>query len=488
MRQTFSPQLRFDCSPIASVQLNANCRDEIVLILKALQYIYSQSELRHAILNLIKEDINHDSRPDIGREGFSYWEILVLAAVRLGCNLDYDKLQDLAEQHRALRHIMGIGDWNDKRSFNWRRIRDTLCLLKPETIDRISQLIVGEGHSLDPAAAKKVRADSFVVETNIHHPTESSLIYDGLRKVIPLCVAISGILGVPGWRQHEHLLRSVKKIASTISRFSGRKGSKNKRRTAKEYQRLLKKARKILARARQLSDRADASAADVAGWGKTLELQHYVELTERVCSTAYRRVILGETVPNADKIFSIFEPHTQLYRRGKASQPNQFGRLVLIFEDGTGFISHSHVLPRDAQDQDVAVTQTRIVQQRHGERIDQLSFDRGFYSPENEKELARLIEQPCLPKHGPREYADQMKTATVHFREARQRHPGVESAVGALQSGNALDRCRDRTEIGFRRYIALAILGRNLHVLGKMLIQKSAALSHAAYSERDSAA
>ena len=122
----------------------------------------------------------------------------MLAAVRLGCNLDYDKLQDLAENHRALCQIMGIGDWQNDIDFSARRIRDNICLLKPKTIEKISHLIVGAGHQLEPHAAEKVRADSFVVETNIHYPTESSLIFDGLRKIIQLCVTLSAAYDMEG--------------------------------------------------------------------------------------------------------------------------------------------------------------------------------------------------------------------------------------------------------------------------------------------------
>jgi len=164
MRKAFSSQRRLDCLGIVAVPLNLDCRDEIIPILRAVQQIYSRPELRNQILDLIAADVNQDARDDVGREGMDYWQILVLAAVRLGCNLDYDKLQDLAEQHRALRHIMGIGDWCAVNDFGWRRIRDNLCLLKPATIEKISHLIVGEGHRLQPEAAKHVRADSFVIE------------------------------------------------------------------------------------------------------------------------------------------------------------------------------------------------------------------------------------------------------------------------------------------------------------------------------------
>jgi len=118
MRKPHANQKRFDCHPVNQVQLNLNCRDEIIPVLRSLQHIYGTPALRQEILKLVALDVNHDSRYDRGREGLDYWQILVLAGVRLGCNLDYDKLQDLAEQHRALRHIMGIGDWETQVDFS----------------------------------------------------------------------------------------------------------------------------------------------------------------------------------------------------------------------------------------------------------------------------------------------------------------------------------------------------------------------------------
>ena len=228
--------------------------------------------------------------------------------------------------------------------------------------------------------------------------------------------------------------------------------------------------------------------ASIAALGKIADLLGYIRLTNQVCSTAHRRVIKGETVPNKEKIFSIFETHTQLYRRGKQAEPNQFGRLVMVYEDGAGFISHYFVLPRDAQDADVVVEQTRIAQKRHKGQIEDASFDRGLLLSENERQLKSIIEHACMPKRAPRQFAEQMKNASVRFHQARQRHPGIESAIGALQFGNGLERSRDRTEVGFERYIGLAILGRNLHVLGKLLIQHQAPEQAAAHSRRKPAA
>jgi IS5 family transposase len=488
MRKPFSSQTRFDCQPVLEVQLNLNCRDEIIPVLYGLQHVYSQSQLRDEILDLVAQDVNEQSRKDCGREGLDYWHITVLAAARLGCNLDYDKLQDLAEQHRALRHIMGIGDWQDNVDFNWRRIRDNICLLKPGTVEAISHCIVAEAYRLHPDAAKKVRADSFVVETNIHYPTESSLIVDGVRKTIELCAALSEDFGLTRWRQHDHLLKKVKQTARQISRISARKGARYKERLVKQYRKLLGRTDKILQRAKETCEvlENEFQRDDVPGL-RIAELKVFIERTEHVCGTARRRVLEGENVPNDEKLFSMFEPHTQLYKRGKAGQPLQFGRLVLVYEDAAGFISHHHIMPRDAQDQDVIVEQTRKLQDRLNHQIEEASFDRGFHSPDNQEQLADIIEHLCLPKPGSKQSVEQAAEASVKFHQARRRHSGVESAIGALQSGNGLVRCRDGTEVGFARYVALAVLGRNLHALGKLLIVREDEMAPAAFSKRAAA-
>lgn len=485
MRKAFSQQRRLDADSILDVELNLDCRDEIIPVLRALQHIYSRPGVRGAILKLIAQDVNNDSREDCGRPGMDYWQILVLGAVRLGCNLDYDKLQDLAENHRKLRAVLGVGDWDTKRCFGWRRIRDNLCVLRAETIQHISELIVAEGHRVLPEAAQTTRADSFVMETNIHDPTESSLIGDGLRKIVELCVGLAETCGLAGWRQHAHLARQIKRTVREIARIAAKKGPNYKRRLEKSYRKLLKLARQIVARARELCDELGlpaASSADVFSSANTL--QAFIARTERVMDTARRRVLAGEAVPNSEKLFSVFEPHTQLYKRGKVGEPIQFGRLLLVYEDAVGFITHFHLLSRDQTDKDVVVAQTQIVQRRLGGRIRRASFDRGFHSPQNQKKLANIIPNVCLPKPGKKQAAQQQAAANIEFRQARQSHPGIESAIGALQSGNGLQHCRDRTELGFQRYLALGILGRNLHTLGRVLIAAEHPKCEAAKSRR----
>lgn len=490
MRVRYQSQPRLDCPAITAVELNLNCRDEIIPILRALQHLYGEPSLRREILDLVGKDVNRGSSRKHGRKGLDYWSITVLAAVRLGCNLDYDKLQDLAEQHRNLRLIMGIGDWQESVDFDWRRLRDNLCLLRPETLVKLNVLIVSAGHQVVPEAVKAVRGDSFVVETNIHYPTESSLIGDGLRKVVTLAAALAEQHDQPGWRQHQHVLKNIKDIVRVIGR-TARAKSQGADRLKPGYQKLLRLAEELLERGRQLLQTlAFALLPFGQDWQTAVtgvqeqELLHYLQLTEHVCGTARRRVLQGETVSNDEKLFSMFEPHTELINRGKQPHPIQYGHKVLVIEDAAGFICHYEVMAKGVLDQDVVVPAMTKLQKRLSGKIERASFDRAFHTPDNQEQLAQIVLHPCIAKKGQALGRKQQEEATVEFRQARQNHPGVESAIGALQAGNGQERCRDKSKAGYDRYVGLGILGRNLQVLGKLLLAQDDAACQAAKTKR----
>ena len=279
MRQAYSRQLRLDTVPIGEVQLNLQCRDRIVPVLRALQHVYCDGKLTGKILRLVGKDINKDSRTDTGRKGMDYWHICVLMAVRLGCDYTYDELQDLAENHRILRAIMGLGSL-DETEFHHKPLRNTFCLLQPETIEQINLAIVRAGHQLSPDAIEKVRADSFVMETDIHYPTESGLLLDGLRKIIEMCTLLADKHGVDGWRQHAHLSQKVKKLNRKINRIATKKGPNYKSRMKPFYRELLQKTALLTQRARALCQLVGQPAPGVSDMFGPNTLQAFIVRTD----------------------------------------------------------------------------------------------------------------------------------------------------------------------------------------------------------------
>jgi transposase, IS5 family len=247
-------------------------------------------------------------------------------------------------------------------------------------------------------------------------------------------------------------------------------------------------ADELLQRARQLAATVQLpeklSVLDLAGGVGVKELLHYVDLTAKVCDTAWRRVLEGEVVPHEEKIFSIFEPHTELIKRGKQPVAIQFGHNVLVIEDAVGFVVDYRVVANGVLDQELVVPVMKKLQKRFAGRIKSASFDRAFHTPENQKELAEIVGTPCIASKGQEKGRQQQEEGTVAFRQARQHHPGVESAIGALQGGNGLKRCRDRSKAGYERYVGLGILGRNLQTLGKLLLARSEPDCQAAKTKR----
>jgi len=190
VRIAYQSQHRFDSSPIANLSLNIECRDEVIPILVGLQHLYTDSTLRNKVVKLVAADLSEGSRRDVGRPG--------------------------------------MDDWQDSDGFTYRRIRDTLCRLKPETISKLNQTIVSAGQAIHGDASEYVRADSFVIETNIHYPTESNLIWDGVRKFMPVCVELAETLDLAQWRPSKHLLTKIKKLTQTIGRISASKSPRKK--------------------------------------------------------------------------------------------------------------------------------------------------------------------------------------------------------------------------------------------------------------------
>jgi transposase, IS5 family len=493
MRTFFPPNYQQQSTPIEGVSFQLHCRHELIPILAALQHIYRRPDVCQQLLQLIQGDVNKTTQATRGRTGLSYWEILVLAAVRLGCNCDYDALQDLAENHRTLRQILGVADQpsdpHQPSPYPWQRLRDNLCLLQPETIEKINHLLVSLGHELEPTAAEHVRGDAFVAETNIHYPTEANLLGDGLRKILDVAEDVQERLSVAGWRQQGLWRQRLKKVLRYVNRACRSKGQKRPELVRRSYQALYDLTEQLLDKGRQLEQAlaAHLSPADAVMQPAlhTLheQLQQFLGLTTRVLSYSRRRVLRGEKIANDEKVFSFFEPHTELVNRGKQPQPIQFGHKVLVIEDGAGFICHYRLLDKDESEPDIVVGELTELKKRVP-GMQSASFDSGFHSPANQEQLLEIVPVVCIPVRGSKQAKAQAAQASAAFAAARRAHPGVEALIGVLQRGNGLKRCRDRSLLGYQRYVGIAILGHNLHTLGKLVLRQQNPHCAAARSKR----
>lgn len=475
MRYSFIPQMSIGSIPIHEIEFDIYTRHELTPVLMALQHLYAhRMDIINEICRLIQNDIIDHQDERFGCTGLSYWEILILASVRLGCNLDYDQLSDLADNHDKLRKMFGLSPFDIKR-YPRSTINDNLTCLSPKTIDAISALVVDEGHRLCPKAVDSVRGDSYVVQRNIHYPTDINLLFDGIRKIIELTIKITKSHKISGWRKHKYLLKKAKGIRRKIEKIARSKQKEKEKKLETLYTELIVHSQDIVDRAlvtlhnfQEMKKNANESISDFHN-NIVSEIHYFISGTEYVADLAERRMLKKEDIPNSDKVFSLFEPATELINRGKRPYPIEFGHRVLLIQDSSGFIIHSHVMDIGLTDEKVIVDVMLKLQKRFNGKIRAASFDKGFWTPNNLKDLSEIIKDVFLPKKGKRSKIDKLREESKEFLKSRKWHPGIESAIHALGVGNGLIVCRDKD---FKRYVALGVLGRNLHSLGTILMEK----------------
>ena len=455
MRVAFDPQLRFGSTPVLDVRLNTACRDQIIPLLAARQHIDGRPERRDDLLEAVAPDVNGTCRADRGRPGLTDWQVLVLAAVRLGGNLDDDKLQNLAAAQRSLGPIMGLGGGEEDETFDGRRLRDNICVLAPDPIEPDNHVIMAQGHRLVAEAAEAVRGDSVVVATDIHSPTDSGLIGDGLRQIVPQAVRLADRLGGGGGRQPKHLLRVRRRQRRVITKSAAGKGRAFQQRLRDGSRVLLDLADRLRTRTLERRDPGliVLSPGEEAARVNALrtELTDSLDRTIRVGDLARRRGLPGETIEQGETLFRLCAPQTPLIVRGKVRQPVACGHRVLILEDGTGVVCPSAIQPHGAADRDVWVGERKQLQERLKGRIRRASFDRGFPSPETQRALAEWVAPPCLPQTGRLQAERQEREATVAFHRTRRRHgtgpSGGESDGSGRQTGRNASRSNQRSII-----------------------------------------
>ncbi len=199
------------------------------------------------------------------------------------------------------------------------------------------------------------------------------------------------------------------------------------------------------------------------------ELNEFMHHARRQIDQIDRRVLQDERIPHDEKVFSLFEPHTEWINKGKAGVPVELGLRVCIMEDRDRFILHHRVMRKTTDDR-IAVAMVGETRQKFP-TLRAVSMDKGFYSPANQEELKSRLECVVLPKKGRLSQADQARQSAPEFVDLRKQHSAVESAINALEV-HGLDKCRDHGLNGFKRYIVMAVLARNIQRLGAVLRQQ----------------
>lgn len=348
-------------------------------------------------------------------------------------------------------------------------------LLQPETMHRLLDRVTELARSLKVTRGRKLRIDSTVVATAIHYPTDSTLLFDGVRVLSRLvrqaATALSGSarrLGVRRTRLAKHLVRRIEATAAVHATTADRA----ERPTL--YRRLLAVAQASIHQAHQvqqwLKGWSDATAQRLEA-----ALQRTAPLVEQVVAQAERRVLRGENVPASDKLVSLFEPHTAIVRRGKAHLPAEFGRKIMLDEVDGGLVTRYAVLAGNPPDAPELPSSLAHHQQCFAQLPALLTADRAFFTLDNDQ-LARdlSIRSIAIPRPGPLTIKQQEVRQRAAFRRAYRWRAGIEGRISLLKRRFGLDRCRYHGEAGMERWVGWGLLAHNLRQISRSVATGSA--------------
>lgn len=473
MRQRFEQQMNFSTIPICEVKFPLKSRDELPPVLKALQYIFVNPELNEKVFSLLEEKICKDKKRT-GRRGMDLWHILVLAVVRHTLDTNWDRLHDTANYHELVRSIMGVHTistfYDEKVEFNYQNILDNVSLLDETLLQEVNQLIVAAGHQLLKKKEEEIlrlKTDSYALETNVHFPTDLNLLWDSSRKCIDVVKLLKEVSRLKGWRKIKHIRKSLKSQFRKTSHqvFKG-KNEQHKKQSVREY---LHEARVLLKRCEELIVN---SAVEENGIVLLQSLSLYGSLVRKFIDQIERRLLKGESIPAAEKIYSIFEQHTEWITKGKLNRRVELGHLLLITTDQHHFIVDYKIMQGEKDASQIKSLSERLQQKFIGRKIYSHSFDKGFYSKDNFETLQQSgIEHVILPKRGRLNKEEKERESNKKFRQLRYAHSAVESNINMLEH-HGLNRCMDKGLHGYKRCAGVSVLAYNLHHLGNILLAK----------------
>ena len=467
MRKRFEDQNAFFTYDIGDADIPIKSRDATPALFAALKELWVRSEYRNHVLDLLDQSL--PSKRPTGPKGLDLWQILVLAQCRLCLNISYDRLHYLAGHDMLLRHLLGIRDLEGKGIIKWKyqRIYDNVTLLSDEVLKQINTAVIKMGHDVfkkKEEAVLDLKTDSFPVQSNVHFPTDYSLLWDSARKSLDL---VSKILTkypeVKGWRKFNDWYRGIKALSRALGQAC-RGGGKNKeQRVQKATKAYLDKCTKLY---NKLSiECKNMPVRDILDTAVQVNLTNFMSLMVKHIDLVDRRLLQGEKIPHQEKLFSIFEQYTEWISKGKWNP--ELGKNLTITSDQFGLIVDYQIMESEADSQIVIPLADRILS---AHQVGSWSFDKGYWHKDNKAYMMDKIDHLIMPKKGKRNKEEQEYESSKGFKKLRNNHSAVESNINELEH-KGLDRCPDRSYAHFKRYIGLGVLSYNLHRIGKELLR-----------------
>jgi transposase, IS5 family len=340
--------------------------------------------------------------------------------------------------------------------------------LGPEVVKQIHERIVQIALDHRAAAGRRMRVDTTVVETNIHYPTDSSLLGDGVRVLTRTMKKVTAIAGAAGAKLRDRS-RSVKLRVLEIARAARAKGQPNRERLVQAYQRLLAATGRVVGQAKRFAKQIDDGVKRAAEGtrqavleGLRRQLESMVPLVQQVMRQTKARVVAGDTHAEG-KIVSLFEPTTEVIRKGKAGKPTEFGKMVKLQEAESQIVVAYEVYDQRPSDQDILIAAIETHQARLGRTPHLVAADAGFYSAKNEAAAkTKGVKRVCIPNRSTKSPERKREQKKRWFRNGQKWRTGAEGRISVVKRRHGLNRSRYKGDAGMKRWVGLGVIADNL--------------------------
>ncbi len=452
-----------------------------ILLEPLLQSISDFLDDHEEMIETVRRDLERGLKnPGTGRGGLTAPQVLRSLILMRVKNWNYRELRERITDGYTLRQFTDFYCQPVPKHDAFNRAFNRLT---PETLQAVNELVVQAAVDVDLEDGQKLRVDTTVVQTDIHHPTDSTLLWDVVRVVTRLVLRLNAAVQqrIQGFRNRT---RAARRRMQEIQRMTAKERSQ---RQVEKYRQLIgiteevvNSARKVLQQTRRA--RGKDVISDLAIGELRKEIDHYGGLGNRVIEQACRRVLQGEQLPTAEKIYSIFETHTDLIKRGKVLTPVEFGHKVFLAESAQGLITQYAVLQGNPGDDQQVEPSLERHKENFGCAPELYSSDRGFFSETNVKSCKKKgVKVVCIPQRGGKKTAKR-KTyeKSPAFKEGQRFRAGIEGRISVLFRGRGMKRCLAEGRQRFEVLVGAAVLANNLMRIAAMLSKRSSRRRRAA--------
>jgi IS5 family transposase len=407
-----------------------------------------------------------------GRPGFSAEIVLRLLILKHLRNWSYQVLEREVRANLVYRDFTRVGSEkmpDAKTMGRWG------IALGPAVIQQIHQRIVQIAQAQKVVQGRKMRVDTTVVERNIHYPTDSSLLGDGVRVLIRSMRKITKLTGEAGAKFRDRS-RSVKHRVIEIARAARGKTEPCRDKMKRAYGKLVEATGRVVGQAKRFSKEIGAGVKRCADVVEQLALQaqrqlldQMVPLVQQVLRQTKARIFAGDT-HSEGKIVSVFEPSTEVIRKGKSGKPTEFGKLIKLQEAENQIVIDYVVCDRRPSDSELLIPALEAHEAKLGRIPRLIAADAGFSSAKNEAAArAKGVKRVCIPNYNSRDPARKREQKKPWFRNGQRWRSGCEGRISVGKRRHGLNRCRYRGDNGMKRWVGLGVISDNLINIGRAI-------------------